>query len=72
MRTYEEISEILSNVSIEGNMETSVKLTKEEMLYFRKVREIELIKEKAELDFEYAKGYYFGIKGFDIDGSPLF
>ena len=72
MRTYEEISEILSNVSIDGNMETSVKLTKEEMLYFRTVREIEIIKEKAVLDFEDAKERYFGIKGFDVDGSPLF
>jgi hypothetical protein len=72
MRTYEEISEILSNVSIEGNMETSVKLTKEEMLYFRKVREFEIIKEEAELNFDYAKEQYFGIKGFDVDGSPLF
>ena len=72
MRTYEEISEILSNVSIEGDMETSVKLTKEEMLYFRTVREFEIIKQDAELDFEDAKERYLGINGFDVDGSPLF
>ena len=72
MRTYEEISEILSNVSIEGDMETSVKLTKEEMLYFKLVRGYEIAKEKAELDFEDTKERYLGIKGFDVDGSPLF
>lgn len=72
MRTYEEISKILSNVSIEGEMETSVKLSKEEMLYFKLVRAYEMAKEKADIDFEYAKEQYFGIKGFDVDGSPLF
>ena len=72
MRTYEEISEILSNVSIEDEMKTSVKLTKEEMLYFKLVRGYEIAKEKADLDFEDAKERYLGIKGFDVDGSPLF